>query len=171
MRKRRARGVRRSREGCREVPEPGRQAGTGHHAGCQNRPGAHAVESLFSSSEGCEGPHGQHPERQALSGPTGGAASRQRVAEAAVLPATAEQSPPSVGTLGSYTLRGKFVALLVPRRAKQVLLTATGLLLLPWVLQEALGSSWKELLMSGGELPVTGGVHLEWVTTLGHAAE
>lgn len=88
-----------------------------------------------------------------------------------MLPSPAEQSPPSVGALGSCTLRGKSGALLVPRRAKQVLLTAIGTPLLPWVLQEALGSSWKELVMSGGELPVTGGVYLERVTTLGHAAE
>lgn len=45
----------------------------------------------------------------------------------------------------------------------------TGLFLLPWVLQGALGSFWKELtIRSGGELPVTRGVHLELVNILGH---
>lgn len=34
---------------------------------------------------------------------------------------------------------------------------------LPWVSQEAMGSFWTELaIRAGGELPVTGGVRLEW---------
>lgn len=49
-----------------------------------------------------------------------------------------------------------------PGSAKWVLLMATGTVHLPWVLQGAMGSFCRELAVrSGGELPVTEGVHLE----------
>jgi len=58
---------------------------------------------------------------------------------------------------------------LCPGSAKWVLVTATGMFLLPWVLQGALDSSWRELASrSGGELPVTRGMHLKLGNTLGH---
>lgn len=68
----------------------------------------------------------------------------------------------ATGTLGSYTLRGKLAALLVPREASVGAADGDRPFPLPWVSQEAKGSFWKErAIRAGGELPVTGGVHLE----------
>lgn len=87
--------------------------------------------------------------------------------ELCVIPAACRPSAP----LGrSCTLRGKARS---PHCAQGVpsggLVAATGVFLLRWVLQGALGSSWRELASrSGGELPVTRGMRLKLGNTLGH---
>lgn len=60
---------------------------------------------------------------------------------------------------------------LCPGSAKWVLVMATGMFLLPWVLQGALGSSWRELASrSGGELLVTRVMHWKLGNILGHGS-